>query len=122
MSIIKFDNVYKKYKLYDSDKKRFLGLFSKKVKCTKKIAANYLTFSIEKGERVAFIGPNGAGKSTVLKLITDVCYPDEGKITVNGKVAALLELSAGFDPEFSGRENIYLKCLILGLSKKETKK
>lgn len=121
MNVIEFNNVYKVYKLYDSDKKRFLTLFSKKVKCVKKVASNYLTFQIKKGEKVAFIGPNGAGKSTILKLITDVCYPSEGEILVNGRVAALLELSAGFDSEFSGRENIYLKCLILGMTKKETK-
>ncbi|HHW68801.1 MAG TPA: ABC transporter ATP-binding protein [Tenericutes bacterium] len=122
MNIIEFDNVYKMYKLYKNDKKRLLGLFLKKVKCTKKIASNYLTFKIKKGDRVAFMGPNGAGKSTVLKLITGVCFPNEGNVKVEGRVAALLELSAGFDNEFTGRENIYLKCQLLGISKKETKK
>ena len=122
MNIIEFDNVYKMYKLYKNDKKRLLGLFFKKVKCTKKIASNYLTFKIKKGDRVAFMGPNGAGKSTVLKLITGVCFPNEGNVKVEGRVAALLELSAGFDNEFTGRENIYLKCQLLGISKKETKK
>jgi len=121
MDIVVFDNVYKMYKLYKNDKKRLLGLFSKKLKCTKKIASNYLTFKIKKGERVAILGPNGAGKSTLLKLITGVCFPNEGRVEVNGRVAALLELSAGFDNEFTGRENIYLKCQLLGISKKEAK-
>lgn len=122
MNVVEFDNVYKVYKLYKDDKKRLLGLIFKKTKCVKKIAANYLTFQIKKGEKVAFMGPNGAGKSTVLKLITDVCFPNEGEVRVRGRVAALLELSAGFDNEFSGRENIYLKCHLLGISKRETKK
>lgn len=122
MNAVEFKNVYKIYKLYDNDKKRFLSLFKKDIKCTKKVAANYLNFKVEVGEKVAFIGPNGAGKSTILKLITDVCFPNDGEIIVNGRVAALLELSAGFDSEFTGRENIYLKCLLLGMSKKETKK
>jgi teichoic acid transport system ATP-binding protein len=121
-NIIEFNNVYKVYKLYKSDKDRFLGLFIKRKDVVKKIATNYLTFNIKKGEKVALLGPNGAGKSTVLKMITDVCFPDEGSIKVKGKVGALLELSAGFDMEFTGRENIYLKCTLLGLSKKEIKK
>lgn len=121
-NIIEFNNVYKIYKLYKNDKERFLGLFVNRRNVVKKIATNYLTFTIKKGEKVALLGPNGAGKSTVLKMITDVCFPDEGYIKVKGKVGALLELSAGFDMEFTGRENIYLKCTLLGLNKKEIKK
>lgn len=121
-NIIEFQDVYKVYKLYQNDIDRLLGLFVRRKNELKKIAANYLTFNIKKGEKVALIGPNGAGKSTILKMITNVCYPDEGKIKVNGKVGALLELSAGFDLEFTGRENIYLKCTLLGLSKKEINK
>ena len=121
-NIIEFKDVYKVYKLYKSDKDRLIGLFIKRKNEVRKVAANYLNFSIKKGEKVAFLGPNGAGKSTILKMITNVCYPDEGKITVKGKVGALLELSAGFDMEFTGRENIYLKCTLLGLSKKEIQK
>lgn len=121
-TIVEFNNVYKKYKLYDSDTDRLLGFFVDKKNCIKKIAINYLSFKINRGERVAIIGPNGAGKSTVLKMITKVCYPNEGKIKVNGRVGALLELTAGFDSEFNGRENIYLKCQLLGISKREIKK
>lgn len=120
--IIEFNDVYKTYKLYNNDKERFLGLFVDNKKCIKKIACNYLTFGIKRGEKVAFMGPNGAGKSTILKLITDVCYPNSGSIKVHGKVGALLELSSGFDPEFSGRENIYLKCKLLGMKKNEVDK
>lgn len=120
--LIEFNNVYKEYKLYKSEKQRFLGIFFRKKRNTKRIATNYLSFTISRGERVAILGSNGAGKSTVLKLITSVCYPTEGTVKVNGRVAALLELSSGFDAEFTGRENIYLKCQLLGIPKTEVKK
>lgn len=71
---------------------------------------------MKKGESVAILGKNGAGKSTLLKMITGVCYPSSGEVKVNGRVSALLELTAGFDNEFTGRENIYLKCSVMGLS------
>ena len=61
-------------------------------------------------------GRNGAGKSTIMKMITEVTFPTSGKITIDGRVSALLELTAGFDGEFTGRENIYLKCNIMGMN------
>ena len=70
---------------------------------------------------MAFIGKNGAGKSTILKMVTSVCFPTSGTITVNGRVSALLELTAGFDPEFTGREHIFLKGATMGLQKDEIK-
>lgn len=117
--IIEFKNVSKQYKLFKNDKKRFLALFSKHVKFKPKHASNNLSFKVYKGESVAFLGKNGAGKSTILKLITQVSYPTEGEIIVNGRVSALLELTAGFDPEFTGRENIMLRGRILGLQDNE---
>ncbi|MDD6224863.1 MAG: ABC transporter ATP-binding protein, partial [bacterium] len=78
-------------------------------------ALNDVSFEIKKGESVGILGDNGAGKSTLLKMITGVTFPDEGSVTVKGKVAALLELTAGFSNEMTGRENIYLKGYILGL-------
>ncbi len=120
-NIIEFKNVYKMYKLFKNDSERLINSVSNKHIHNKKIASNYLNFNVTRGERVSFLGANGAGKSTILKLITNVTYPTEGEIIVNGRVAALLELSAGFDLDFTGIENIYLKCQLLGLSKKETK-
>lgn len=117
--VIKFDKVTKKYKLYKNDKKRLLGLFFKNIKCKENKAVNNVSFDIKKGECVALFGKNGAGKSTILKLITGVTYPTEGTIEVKGRVSALLELTSGFDPEFTGRENIYLKGQILGIKDKE---
>lgn len=118
-NVIKFDHVTKMYKLFKNDKKRLLYTFNKKIKYTEKKAVNDVSFEIKCGESVALFGRNGAGKSTILKMITGVCFPTSGEISVKGRVSALLELTSGFDPEFTGRENIYLKGQLLGLKDKE---
>lgn len=115
-NVITFDHVTKIYKLYKNDKQRFLGIFSKKIKYKENKAVNDLSFCVKKGESVALFGKNGAGKSTIMKMITEVTFPTSGTITINGRVSALLELTAGFDGEFTGRENIYLKCNIMGMT------
>ena len=116
--VVEFKNVTKIYKLFKNDKKRLLGLLFKSVAHKEKRAVNNASFAIERGESVALFGKNGAGKSTILKMITGVTFPTTGEIIVNGRVSALLELSSGFDPEFTGRENIYLKGQLLGLKNK----
>ena len=78
-----------------------------------------VSLTIQKGEMVSIVGKNGAGKSTILKMITGVSYPTEGEIVVDGRVSALLELTTGFDSEFTGRENIYLKGNLMGMSDEE---
>lgn len=113
--VIKFSNVTKQYKLFKNDKQRFKAIFTKKKLYKTKYAVNNLSFEIKKGEAVAFFGRNGAGKSTVLKMITGVTFPTEGEILVDGRVSALLELTAGFDPEFTGRENIYFRGQLFGM-------
>ena len=118
-TVIEFKHVTKMYKLFKNDKQRFKAVFSKKTKYKKKIAVNDLSFQIKKGESVALFGKNGAGKSTILKMITGVTYPTEGEIIVDGRVSALLELTAGFDPEFTGRENIYFRGQLMGLTTAE---
>lgn len=120
-TVISFNNVTKIYKLYSSTKKRLLAIFLKKIPYKEKKAVDNVNFEIKRGDSVALFGKNGAGKSTVLKMITGVTFPTSGEITVNGRVSALLELTSGFDMEFSGRENIYLKGHILGLSDNEIK-
>lgn len=109
----------KLYKLYDRPIDRVKETFSKKVYSRDFYALNQISFSIAKGETIGFVGRNGAGKSTLLKILTGVLQPTRGAVRVNGKVSALLELGAGFNMEFTGRENIYLNAKIMRVSKKE---
>ena len=118
-TVIRFSDVSKVYYLYKSSKQRLMGTLFHHAKCKTNRAVDHLSFEIHQGEAVAFLGRNGAGKSTILKMVTEVAFPTEGEIYVDGRVGALLELAAGFDPEFTGRENIYLKGHILGLHDKE---
>lgn len=83
---------------------------------------NGISFFVEKGESVGLIGHNGCGKSTTLKLLTQIIYPDKGTVKVNGRVSSLLELGAGFHPDMTGRENIYINASIFGLTRKEIEK
>ena len=117
--VIRFDHVTKVFNLYKNDRGRFLGFFNinKKGQFLGSVRANDdLSFEIRKGESVAFLGLNGAGKSTALKMITGVMFPTSGTVEVKGRVSALLELTAGFDPKLTGRENVYLRGQILGMS------
>ena len=115
------DNVSKEFKLvYDKPytlKERLV--FWNKTKVGKHQVLKNINLKIEKGETVALIGVNGSGKSTLLKLMTKIIYPTSGTITTNGKLTSLLELGAGFHPDFTGRENIYFNASIFGLTKKE---
>ncbi len=113
---IEFENVTKRYFLYGTERSRFKAMFTNNKGVKEHPALDDVSFKIYPGESVGFIGRNGAGKSTILKLITGVSYPTKGDITVRGKVAALLELTAGFSAEMTGRENIALKGLLLGLT------
>lgn len=117
--VIEFKEVTKTYKLYKNDKQRLLSVFSKKIPHKDKKAVDNVSFKIRRGESVALFGKNGAGKSTILKMITGVAYPTKGDIIVKGRVSALLELTSGFDPEFTGRENIYLKGQLSGMQDME---
>ena len=81
-----------------------------------------ISFKVHRGETVALIGQNGCGKSTTLKMLTKILYPNKGTVTVNGKVSSLIELGAGFHPDMSGRENIYINASILGIKKEEVDK
>ncbi|MGF6376156.1 teichoic acid transport system ATP-binding protein [Clostridiales Family XIII bacterium PM5-7] len=118
---IVFQHVTKRYKLYKNDKQRFRAIFMKRIKPKIKVALDDVSFTIHKGDSVALFGKNGAGKSTLLKMITGVIYPTKGDIEVNGRVSALLELTAGFDPDFTGRENIFFRGQLLGIDEKEIK-
>lgn len=119
---IQVKNVKKSFKTY-SDAGRTLKqfLFFKRGNKTnaRRTVIDGISFDVEKGQAVGLIGGNGCGKSTTLKMLTKIYYPDEGEIITNGRVSSLIELGAGFHPEMSGRENIYINASIFGLSKKE---
>ena len=122
---IEVRNLYKKFKVqYDKPttlKERIVSLFKKSNIEYHEVLKN-INIDIKKGETVALIGTNGSGKSTLLKLMTQILYPDSGTLETNGKLTSLLELGAGFHPDFTGRENIYFNASIFGLSKKEIEK
>ena len=118
---ISVKDVSKMYKLFDKNSDRLkdaLG-FSKKKLYKEHYALHHLSFDVYKGETVGIIGTNGAGKSTILKIITGVLNPTEGELEINGRISALLELGAGFNPEYNGIENVYLNGTMLGFTKEE---
>ena len=118
---IKVSHLTKVYKLYDKPIDRLKeSLHPLKKKYHKDFyALNDVSFEIKKGETVGIIGKNGAGKSTLLKIITGVLTPSSGHVHVNGRIASLLELGAGFNPEYTGVENIYLQGTLMGYSHSE---
>ena len=115
------EHVYKTFDVY-LDKANSLKeklLFWKRNRKETREVLKDINLTIKNGEAVALIGVNGSGKSTLLKLMTKIIYPNKGKITTYGKLTSLLELGAGFHPDFSGRENIYFNASIFGLTKKD---
>jgi len=117
---ISFKNVSKSYPLFYQKtlKEFFQALFTEKKTIEKFEALKNINLSIKKGETVGVIGKNGAGKSTLLKLVAGVSYPTSGEVNVYGRVVPLIELGAGFHPELSGKENIFLNGVILGMEEK----
>lgn len=118
---IKVTNLSKVYKLYDKPADRLKEALNPLRKSYHKefYALDNINFEIKKGETVGIIGKNGAGKSTLLKIITGVLTPSAGHVQVNGRIASLLELGAGFNPEYTGVENIYLQGTLMGYTKEE---
>jgi ABC-type polysaccharide/polyol phosphate transport system ATPase subunit len=130
MTAISVENVGKKFKRvslrknYTTLKSMLSDIFRKKEKSNGGKTGEFkaldgVSFNIAKGEAWGIIGCNGSGKSTLLKLIAGIYKPDTGNLTIDGRVSALIELGAGFHPEFSGRENIFINASILGMSKKQ---
>lgn len=120
-NMIKVERLTKIFKLYSNNSDRLKEAVSIKRRRFHEdfYALNDVSFEVRKGETLGILGKNGSGKSTLLKIITGVLTPSSGGIQINGKVAALLELGAGFNPEYTGIENIYLNGLLLGKTREE---
>ena len=118
---IEFSHVSKSYPIYTSPGQRFkeLALLNRHSFHTDYWALRDTSFSVAAGETFCIVGENGSGKSTLLQIAAGILDPTEGSVNINGRVSALLELGAGFNPEFSGRDNVYLNGAILGFSQKE---
>lgn len=125
-NVIEVEHVYKHFKMF-YDKANTLKeklLFWKKSDSKDSVLTvlKDINIEIKKGETVGLVGTNGSGKSTLLKMMTKILNPDKGVIRVNGKISSLIELGAGFHPDFTGRENIYFNASIFGMSRKEIDK
>lgn len=119
--VISVKNVTKEFIIYE-DKAYFLKERLANLKRNRKrkhVVLNDISCDIKKGETVALIGVNGSGKSTLLKLMNKIIYPEKGKIEINGKLSSMIELGAGFNTDFTGRENIYFNASMYGLGKKD---
>jgi len=121
MNAIEIHNLTKIFRLYRSPRDRLREFFSptRKKYHHEFRALNDVSFEVEKGQTVGIIGQNGSGKSTLLKIICGVVQPTGGTVKVNSRISALLELGTGFNPEFTGRENVYINGALMGFSKEE---
>jgi len=121
VNAVEFQGVSKSYAIYDSPGDRLKELLSlNRVRCHRDfLAVQDLTFQVRRGETFCIVGENGSGKSTLLQIVAGILAPTSGSVTVNGRVSALLELGAGFNPEFTGRDNVYLNGSILGLTTRQ---
>lgn len=119
--VIKVDNVKKYFKVYPDKGKTLKDkvLFHERNKYEKHEVLKGISFEVKRGEAIGLIGKNGCGKSTTLKLLTRILRPNEGTITIDGRVSSLIELGAGFHPDLTGRENIYINASIFGIKSKE---
>lgn len=120
-TVIEINNLTKKYDMYKKPSDRLKEALSPTRKTYHEVfyALNDVNVEVKKGEMIGFIGENGSGKSTILKIITGVLTPSEGEVKIEGNIAALLELGSGFNPEYSGYENIFLNGMVLGFSREE---
>ena len=118
---ISVNNIRKSYEVFDKPWTRMWSAFGvTQKKADQEIkAVDGVSFEVKRGEAVAIIGRNGSGKSTLLEMLTGTLSPTAGEVIVNGRVSALLELGSGFNPEYTGRDNVVLNGLLLGLRKRD---
>jgi len=124
IEVVNVSRVYQKYSArhrFQTFKSALVkGDFVKSIRADELVTAlDDISFNVEKGQTLGLIGENGSGKSTMLKIVAGIAKPSSGSVATNGKVSALIELGAGFHPEISGRENVFINGIMLGLSKKE---
>ncbi len=117
--MITAENITKTFKLYKSPADRLKEIILRRRLHRRLEALKNISFKVQRGETLGIVGQNGAGKSTLLKILTGVFLPDSGVVQVDGKITGLLELGTGFNPEFTGIQNIYLNSTLLGMSKAE---
>jgi lipopolysaccharide transport system ATP-binding protein len=128
-SVIRVDEIGKHYLLYDSPRARLKQFIVPKLRRALGLSPNRyynefhaltdISFVVGRGETVGIIGRNGSGKSTLLQIICGTLFPTAGSVTTQGRIAALLELGSGFNPDFTGRENVHLSAAVLGLTTQE---
>ncbi len=123
MIALRFDGVSKRYRIRSGSEARRSGLLAKLrgpiTRASEFWALKNVSFEVKAGESLGIIGHNGAGKSTALKLLSNITTPNQGEITIRGRISALLEVGSGFHPELTGRENVYLSGSILGMRRAE---
>lgn len=132
MNVIEFQNVWKKFRRGEkvNSLREALPLFfgnmvknnGQQLRTDEFWALQNVSFEVKKGDILGIIGPNGAGKSTILKLLSRIMVPNKGAMNIKGRLSALIEITAGFHPDLTGRENLYLNGAILGMNKKEIDK
>lgn len=114
---IEIENMCKDYYLFNRDYRIFQWLFTRKGYSIKKTALKDINLVAHKGEVLGIIGKNGSGKSTLMKLVAGIAFPSAGIVRANGKIGSLINLGAGFNPDFTGRKNIYYKGMLIGMSR-----
>jgi len=119
---IEIINLKKYYYLFDKEYKKIIWTFTKRGSTGKKKVLDNINITVKKGEIVGVIGKNGTGKSTLMKIVAGITFPTGGEVRVDGTIGSLINLNAGFFPDYTGRKNIYYKASLMGVPKEEIDK